>query len=297
MLLDDLVVPMPADTPDLLQTFLAVYNNHKDAVTYTLEGEAYMEYQQTHDQLVHEKLRSNNEDVQGILSKARGYCARIAMVIHSLEQALQSIHHEYEQQNWDSNVSIKATKSASAIIDHFNKQKFILLGVDEIDSGDSSGAALFYRMSRLLSITWKAGDGTITPSEVSQKHLCERVGQSYPCSKALETLREAESMGYGIVEDTTALNNRKVVIFRKRPYKDLSDDCQKQLKRAKISEESYSKSFQDVAGTTQTSLLTDGTHDSQEEYSRHPCFISSHTLHLPQKTLARQCYIIAIYLS
>ena len=125
--------------------------------------------------MVCEKLCSN-KDVQGILSKARGYCARIAMVIciHSLKQALQSIHYESEQQDWDSNVSVKAMKSASMIIDHFNKQKFIMLGLDEIDSdADSSDVPLSIRMCRLLSITWRADDGTITPSEVSQKHLCD----------------------------------------------------------------------------------------------------------------------------
>ena len=40
LLLDDLDVPMPPDTPDLLQTFLAVYDNHHDRQTYTLEGDA-----------------------------------------------------------------------------------------------------------------------------------------------------------------------------------------------------------------------------------------------------------------
>ena len=262
ILLDELVVPMPADTPDLLQTFLALYENHKDNVTYTLEGDAYTEYAQTHDLLVHDKLQSNNEDVQGILSKARGYCARIAMVIHSLEQTLQSIYHdESDFEDWDSKVSVKAAKSASAIIHHLNKQKFIMLGVDETDpdANSSQTGALSNRMCRLLSITWKADDGTITPSEVTQKHLCERVGQSYPYSKAMGTLREAESMGYGTVEDTTAHNKRKVIMFRKRPFKDLSDDCQKQLKQAKISEETYSKLLQGahVADTSQNTSSDD----------------------------------------
>ena len=269
MLLDELVVPMPADTPDLLQTFLAVYENHKDNITYTLEGDAYTEYAQMHDLLVRDKLQSSNEDVQGILSKARGYCARIAMVIHSLEQALQSISYdESEQEDWDSKVSVKAAKSASAIIHHLNKQKFITLGVDETDpdADSSQTGALSNKMYRLLSITWKTDDGTITPSEVSQKHLCERVGQSYPCTKAIKTLREAESMGYGTVEDTTTHNKRKVVIFRKRPFKDLSDDCQKQLKRAKISEEMYSKSLQGAhVDDTNQNTSSDDPHNSQEE--------------------------------
>ena len=96
-------------------------------------------------------------------------------MIHSLEQALQSISHDKSgQDDWDSKVSVKATKSASAIIHHLNKQKFIILGVEETDpDADSS--------------------------------------QTGALSK---TLREAESVGYGTVEDTTTHNRRKVVLFR-----------------------------------------------------------------------------------
>ena len=76
----------------------------------------------------------------------------------------------------------------------------------------------------------------------------------------------AKSMGYGTVEDTTAINNRNLVIFRKWPYEDLSEDCQKQLKRAKISEEAYSRSLQGVKGTTEHQLEADGTpRGSREE--------------------------------
>ena len=45
LLLDDLEVPMP---PDLLQTFLAVYDNHHDRQVYILEGGAYTKYRNTH---------------------------------------------------------------------------------------------------------------------------------------------------------------------------------------------------------------------------------------------------------
>ncbi|MCG8624265.1 MAG: hypothetical protein MJE68_20010 [Proteobacteria bacterium] len=79
-------------------------------------------------------------------------------------------------------------------------------------------------------------------------------------------MREAKSMGYGTVEDITNHNKQKVIIFRKRPFKDLSDDYQKQLKRAKILEEMYSKSLQGahVADTNQNTSSGD-PHNSQEE--------------------------------
>ena len=244
LLLDDLEVPMPPDTPDLLQTFLAVYDNHHDRQAYTLEGDAYAKFRQTHDRLVHEKLRSKNEDVQGILSKARGYCARIAMVIHALEQALQT--HQDTSDPWNSIVSIKAVQAASAIIHHFNHQKFIMLGLSDGESLLQD--TLSSRVSRLLCVSWKTSDGTITPSEISQKHLCEKVGQSYPCAKAVELLKEAELMGFGTIEEVTPPNRRKSVVFKKRPYCDLSEECQTQLKRAKISEGEYSSSFTATTG-------------------------------------------------
>ena len=90
---------------------------------------------------------------------------------------------------------IRATKAASAIINHFNEQKLIILGVND-SSSVSDPCLLSTRICRLLSATWKASDGTITPSEASQKHLCERVRQGYPNSKALESLQEVELMGF-----------------------------------------------------------------------------------------------------
>ena len=237
---------MRLDTPDLFAIFLAVYDNHHDHQIYTLEGDAYAVYRATHDRLVHERLRSTNEDVQGILSKARGYCARIAMVIHTLEQALQSINQPDTPSSWTTDVSVKAVQAASTITDHFNQQKFILLGLTDDDSNSLHSSSMSSRISKLLCANFKANDGTITPSEVSQKHISEKVGQSNPTAKAVELLKEAESMGFGSLEDITPANKRKTVVFRKRSYCHLTEECQEILKRARIAETSYSLTFNDT---------------------------------------------------
>ena len=78
---------------------------------------------------------------------------------------------------------------------------------------------------------------------MSQKHLCERVGQTYPTYKALELLREAESLGYGTDGEATSPTKHTVTIFRKRKYKLLCTESIDQLKRAKLSSQKYSKSF------------------------------------------------------
>ena len=96
MFLDELVVPMPSDTPDLLEIFETIAKNHDDTLIYTLENEAYTAFKDIHDRLVKEKSKSTNENAQGILSKARGYVARIALVIHCLELSLSASSPRWE---------------------------------------------------------------------------------------------------------------------------------------------------------------------------------------------------------
>ena len=66
MLLDELV-PMPSDTPNLLEIFETIADNHEDTLTYTLENEAYTAFRDIHDRLVEDKLKTTNENAQGIL--------------------------------------------------------------------------------------------------------------------------------------------------------------------------------------------------------------------------------------
>lgn len=166
--------------------------------------------------------------------RPRGYVARIALVIHCLELSLSA-----SSPRWDTKISVDAVKAATAIIQHFNQQKFIMLGLND-NPLDSS---LSNRMIRLLTMTCKNGNGTITPSEVSQKHISERVGGSYPTSKAIETLEEAVKLGYGTMEDCVTPNNRTVKHFRKRRFSELTHACKEQLKKVKVNEQDYSRAF------------------------------------------------------
>jgi len=52
MLLDELVVPMPLNTPDLQEIFLKIADNHQEMQVYSLRGDAYCAYRETHDKLV-----------------------------------------------------------------------------------------------------------------------------------------------------------------------------------------------------------------------------------------------------
>ena len=54
-----------------------------------MDGDAYAAFRTAHDKLVDKKMSTSNEDLQGIYSKARGYIARLAMILDCLEQAVQ----------------------------------------------------------------------------------------------------------------------------------------------------------------------------------------------------------------
>ena len=70
-----------------------------------------------------------------------------------------------------------------------------MLGLNE----NPSDPQLSNRMVHLLTMICKNGSGKITP-EVSQKHISERIGGSYPTAKAIEALEEAIKLGYGTMD-------------------------------------------------------------------------------------------------
>lgn len=72
-------------------------------------------------------------------------------------------------------------------------------------------------------------------------------------------------MGFGRLEDATTPNKRKVCVFRKRPYCNLTEECQTQLKRAKISEALYSSSFKATPGQLDGQNPPEASQFSQEE--------------------------------
>ena len=156
LLLDELKVPMPSDTPDLKQIFLTLQQAHQTHKLYTMEEEAYDLFRDADDQLVQQKLQAGDENVQGVLSKSRGYVARLAMIVHCLEEAIECVVGEAPT-NWRTEITQSAVKASIAIVNHFNSQRFIALGCDD----GSHLAPLNNRIARLLSMNSKNGDGVL----------------------------------------------------------------------------------------------------------------------------------------
>ena len=96
----------------------------------------------------------------------------------------------------------RTVNSAAAIIQHLNTQKIIMLGVG-VSEPSADATALSNRVVRLLMMESRSSDSIIYPSEVAQKHISEKMGQSYPISKAIDLMTDPAEMGFGTLETAT----------------------------------------------------------------------------------------------
>jgi hypothetical protein len=88
---------------------------------YTITGGAIEAFREYHDSLVVRQSRQVDGNIQGILSKARGYTARLAMIIHTLEQALAKIIDgecdECPSTPWNVDISTDCIRASVTIMD------------------------------------------------------------------------------------------------------------------------------------------------------------------------------------
>lgn len=109
-------------------------DNHKQEQEYTLEGPAYDAFREAHDQLVDQKQATDNENLQGIYAKSRGYVARLAMAKDALEQAVSIVIAASEgdqQPSWSYKLMESSVKASAAIVQHLNGQKEIMMGLKQ----------------------------------------------------------------------------------------------------------------------------------------------------------------------
>lgn len=106
--------------------------NHQSSVQYHFSDRAYEIYRKAHDKLVDMKAATTNEDLQGIYAKARGYVARLSMIIHALEQALVIVEGSdtVSAPCWTAAIDASAVEAAEAIMHHLNNQKRIMMGLE-----------------------------------------------------------------------------------------------------------------------------------------------------------------------
>ena len=260
VLLGELKLPIPSNIPSLKSIYTCLRTIHSSTCTYVLSGDALDAYREYHDQLVRRQSRQVDGNIQGILSKARGYTARLAMILFALEQTLTHIiEGECDvcpNTFWSFDITCSCTTAACTIMDYLIKQKLIIMDVTEVDEhstvhDDNITIPDAKRMRRLLLLQVEDTDGHITPSKVAQKHICAPTDGKYTVVKALELFQSASSMGFGEqVDHVVQTTNRKVTRFRKTPYPLLSSNTHNALRQLRITEEEYNQTFPTTVLTT-----------------------------------------------
>ena len=225
-----------------------------------LVGDALDTYTDYHDQLVRRQSRQVDGNIQGILSKARGYKARLAMILFALEKTLTHIiEGECDvcpNTSWGFDISSSCTRAACTIMDYLIQQKLIIMDVTEVDEHNTLHADQLVqipdakRMRRLLLLPLEDNDGQITPSKLAQKHICAPTDGKYTVVKALELFSSASSMGFGEqVDHVVPSTNRKVSRFRKTPYPLLSSNARKRLETASYHRGGIQSNFSNIYHT------------------------------------------------
>ena len=152
--------------------------------------------------MVHRQQVPNDENRQGVLSKAKGQLARIALSLYCLEQAVEhSVTPEHDVE-WSYSISEDTMHCAIFLMNHFIEQKFTLMPPKEkhpsSSDPDLADLSMFQRNFIDNNVMWlrkllQSHHETITPSAVSHLRLMPPTALTppsarktrYPASEAL----------------------------------------------------------------------------------------------------------------
>ena len=252
VLFNDLKLPIPVNVPSLRSVYSHVREMHTTSHDYILDDDALIEFEKYHDNLVRRQSLQHNENVQGILSKARGYVARLSMVLYVLEKSLEKIlegeNPECPSTTWSVTITADCVSAAASIMDYLINQKLIMMDIVEIGPSDqpavdNTDVPNSDKVRRLLTMISEDDDGHISPSKVAQKHICAPICGKYSVTSAMKLFDTVETLGFGKTVEQTTATNRRVKKFRKTPYDLLSSEARTTLRQIRITEESYRSSF------------------------------------------------------
>ena len=113
---------MDPTLPNLKRVFRRIKEVHMKMVHYTFDEDGKQAFIVAHDELCERKLAiPDDEDKRGVLSKAKGQLARLAMILHSLMIALA------DETEWSTIVTKEDVDHAKVIIDFIIEQKLWLM--------------------------------------------------------------------------------------------------------------------------------------------------------------------------
>ena len=271
----DLKVPMDPSVVHLEDIFRRIKYAHQRMTVYTFDDAALAAFIRSHDELCTRKISiPDDEDRRGILSKARGQLARMAMVIHTLEQAIKypknDVCSSTESENeieWNAIIKEESVIKAEEIMKFLIEQKFALMQPEvQVGSNDEmnihTGRAILDENPKYLNkfLTFKNPD--IQASDVSQFRLMPPTPKNsqsknkYPVEQCKIFMKEVCEAGFGSVKEVQKAGSlRKVLSFKKRPYSDLGKSQMETLKKLRIDEDQYNAS--QTSNSSSTGITSD----------------------------------------
>ena len=89
------LAPKDPNIPNLKSVYEIVKDLHSNQTTYTFGQEAQAKFERYHDDLKRRKLAiSDDENRRGIIAKAIGQMARVSMILHVLDFAVEEAFQE-----------------------------------------------------------------------------------------------------------------------------------------------------------------------------------------------------------
>ena len=258
--------------PELHKIYEIIKDAHSNKVVYTMSDEAKNMFIVIHDELCDKKIAIvDDEDRRGIISKAKGQVARLAMVIHCIEQAI--INYSFTEATWKSEIQESSMKQARIVINYIIEQKFALMNPEIIISCYTSPASVSTGIQRLdsnskyLNKFLSFHEREVTLSHVSRFRLMPPSTSTssknkYPVEECRSFMRDVEAAGFGNI-----INTRRSLTFRKRRYCELGIEQQETLKRMNLSSEQYDSfldhSAEESSNSENVFLSTPESQDSQ----------------------------------
>ena len=282
------MIPIDSSVPPLTLLFQIIRKAHSERSLYTLSDEATKEFELYHDRMVENIEQCKDGNRKGIYSKAKGQCARLALVFHVIDQALEwakAIHlsdtgQEHpppdleREDQWKLVIGKKAVEFGSAMTDHFIDQKFLLMPAPASSSisshADPITDPLLKKYPKKLMKFLISVRGEIKASDVSRKRLIppNPDGSVQRCEEYMKAVARA---GFGeTYVQITGRNLRKSLVFKKTPYEDLEKKPKRMLHMLEITAEVYKHGKRSVSQSKSipsSSAADDESTDSESDTS------------------------------
>ena len=247
----DLETELPSHIPSFKDVLQCVIDLHDFPKTYSFGEDAMKSFIEYHDALNERKRSTIDNDIRGVLSKAKGQSARLATILHVADHCIKSASTQLnETDQLPLEVGENSMNRSTVLMNHLINVKYILCppatseeshGLNPINGIVENERNVENEKIRKIVTHLET---SVSPSFISRKSWCLPVNGKYPVHSAIQILKKVEDLGLGTVREIShPHNSKKSKLFVKTKYDDLSDDARTFLLSLAISKEDFDASF------------------------------------------------------